>query len=91
MRSYINPNDNSRLFRLIPAATFSSTQPRAAKIKLNAAGDEYLLIENRQPIEYDRQIAAGTDSKVGGLAIWHIDMKKVCGPEFYMTGHQCYL
>jgi hypothetical protein len=64
--------------RLVPSATFSSSQPRAAKIKLNAAGDEYLLIENRQPIEYDRLIPSGIDGKVGGLAIWHIDMKKAC-------------
>jgi M6 family metalloprotease-like protein len=41
--------------------------PSVLRIDSQMSGNEYLLVENRQPEGYDRQLAHG------GLAIWHID------------------
>lgn len=50
--------------------------PDIFKITHGFPPGEYLLIENRQPIGFDRQIPAGQDGQRGGLAIWHIDDRK---------------
>jgi hypothetical protein len=56
-------------------AEASATKPQVYKVSAGYAPGEYLLIENRQPIGFDRNIPGGTAGK-GGLAIWHIDEKK---------------
>ena len=35
--------------------------------------NEYFLIENRQPVGYDRGMEATLGSGFGGIAIWHVD------------------
>ncbi len=50
--------------------------PAAWRIDLSSDRQEYLLIENRQPVQFDRQIPAGSDGVAGGLAIWHIDLRQ---------------
>lgn len=45
----------------------AETSPTAYRINLNYTANEYLLIENRQPTGFDREILQG------GIAIWHID------------------
>ena len=49
--------------------------PEAYKISLGFPDGEYLLIENRQPIQFDRALPPGIGGH-GGLAIWHIDETK---------------
>jgi M6 family metalloprotease-like protein len=44
------------------------------KVTQGFPSGEYLLIENRQPLVYDRNMPVGPDNvQRGGLAIWHID------------------
>jgi hypothetical protein len=43
------------------------TSPQAYRIDLGYGGNEYLLIECREPVGFDHEIPQG------GLAIWHID------------------
>jgi hypothetical protein len=62
----------------LPPVAFDVGKPLVVKIPLNAAGDEYLLVENRQPISYDQKMRLGADNDRGGLAIWHIDLQQVC-------------
>lgn len=50
--------------------------PDIFKIEKGFPPGEYLLIENRQPLGFDRQIPAGKDGQRGGLAIWHVDDRK---------------
>lgn len=45
----------------------SATKRDLYRIDLSADGTEYLLIENRQTVEFDRKLPQG------GLAIWHVD------------------
>ena len=54
------------------AATAANTVRRAR----TSASNEYFLVENRQPLGYDRglEYLIGTNN-FGGLAIWHIDDK----------------
>ena len=47
----------------------SATHKEIYRIDLGTSGTEYLLIENRQPIEFDEKLPQG------GLCIWHIDLK----------------
>jgi hypothetical protein len=46
--------------------------PDVYRIRDGFPDGEYLLIENRQPIGFDRELPGGK----GGLAIWHIDENK---------------
>ena len=46
--------------------------PDVYKIQQGFPENEYLLIENRQPVGFDRHLPGGK----GGLAIWHIDENK---------------
>lgn len=46
--------------------------PDVYKIQEGFPKNEYLLIENRQPVRFDRDLPGGK----GGLAIWHIDENK---------------
>lgn len=46
--------------------------PDVYKIQAGFPRNEYLLIENRQPVRFDRDLPGGK----GGLAIWHIDENK---------------
>jgi|GEM_PF-1135730 M6 family metalloprotease-like protein len=52
------------------------TFPDVFKITRGFPAGEYLLIENRQPVGFDRQIPAGSDGRKGGLAVWHVDDRK---------------
>jgi hypothetical protein len=58
---------------LRPAELF----PDALRINLNVFGTEYLLVENRQPVQYDALMPAGADGHKGGLIVWHVDEAKV--------------
>jgi hypothetical protein len=51
----------------------SATNAQAYRINLNTAKTEYLLIENRQPLRLDLEIPPGTDGKIGGLLVLHVD------------------
>ena len=46
--------------------------PDVYRIQEGFPEGEYLLIENRQPVRFDRELPGG----VGGLAIWHVDENK---------------
>jgi M6 family metalloprotease-like protein len=46
--------------------------PDVYRIRDGFPDGEYLLIENRQPTGFDRELPGG----IGGLAIWHIDENK---------------
>ena len=46
--------------------------PDVYRIRQGFPEGEYLLIENRQPVGFDRELPGGK----GGLAIWHIDENK---------------
>jgi hypothetical protein len=48
------------------------TYPDVYRIQDDFPYGEYLLIENRQPVGFDRELPGGK----GGLAIWHIDEHK---------------
>ena len=50
-------------------ATSSNTVRRASTSKAR----EYFLVENRQPVGYDRGLERLLGTNFGGLAIWHID------------------
>jgi M6 family metalloprotease-like protein len=46
--------------------------PDVYRIQEGFPEGEYLLIENRQPVLFDRELPGG----IGGLAIWHVDENK---------------
>jgi M6 family metalloprotease-like protein len=48
---------------------------------LTNSQSEYFLVENRQPVGYDAGLARWLGPGFGGLAIWHIDKKKVNNTE----------
>ena len=48
---------------------------QAFKIPLNVAGDEYFLIENRQPLYADARMLYSS-ALHGGFAIYHVDEQK---------------
>jgi hypothetical protein len=48
---------------------------KAFRINHPNNSDDYWLIENRQPINFDREIIASGDAS--GLAIWHINNSKI--------------
>jgi len=54
--------------------TLAAAETTAAAYKIAGYGsaDEYLLVENRQPIGFDRKIPLGPGG-YGGLAVWHVD------------------
>lgn len=58
-------------YSLEPSATHQATY------RINLGPSEYLLIENRQPLEFDANITQG------GLCIWHIDEEA----EYYNAGY----
>ncbi|MDA1160135.1 MAG: M6 family metalloprotease domain-containing protein [Planctomycetota bacterium] len=58
----------SGYYRLQPI----ETKEDVYKIQQGFPENEYLLIENRQPVGFDRHLPGGK----GGLAIWHIDENK---------------
>ncbi len=51
------------------AATGSNTVFRAS----TELTDEYFLVENRQPVGYDRGLERWLGTGFGGLTIWHVD------------------
>jgi M6 family metalloprotease-like protein len=51
----------------------SETTPKIFRINTGYSPGEYLLVENRQPQGFDKNIPQG------GLAIWHIDENKATG------------
>ncbi len=42
-------------------------------LRAHGEGDEYFLVENRQPVGYDLGLQRYLGEYFGGLAIWHID------------------
>lgn len=50
-------------------ATSANTVYRAT----TSLGSEYFLVENRQPLGYDRGLQLWLGDSVGGVAIWHVD------------------
>ncbi len=63
----------SGYYRLQP----TETKEDVYKIQQGFPENEYLLIENRQPVGFDRHLPGGK----GGLAIWHIDENKASNRE----------
>ena len=53
----------SGLYHLEPSAM----SPKVYVINQNFPPDEYLIVENRQPLRFDEKIPHG------GFAIWHVD------------------
>lgn len=69
-----------------PSATSSNTVYRLITPNPN----EYFLIENRQPLGYDRGLEELVGKDFGGLAIWHIDENRIdnyleCFPPYGCT------
>jgi len=62
----------SGVYQIEQAETQPENSPLVYIIKEGFPDDEYLLIENRQPVGFDREIP----NAKGGLAIWHIDENK---------------
>ncbi len=60
-------------------ALVQSTVPKSIESTIpDGSVNEYLLIENRQPIgKFESAIPAGVAGTRGGLAIWHIDDSKL--------------
>lgn len=64
-------------YKILQAETpaTSADPPQIYRVDQGYPANEYLLIENRQPVGYDQKIPDGTGGR-GGLAVWHIDENK---------------
>ncbi len=55
------------------AGALSATGSNSAYKLLTSLSNEYFIVENRQPVGYDRGLEVQLGAGFGGLAIWHID------------------
>jgi len=51
---------------------------------------EYFLIENRQPLGYDRGLERWLGTGFGGLAIWHLDEDVIAANDPTPNDNECY-
>jgi M6 family metalloprotease-like protein len=72
-RGWVSASTASGTISILAAGSGSATSVNTVYKLDTGLSNEYFLVENRQPVGYDRGLERWLGTGFGGLAIWHID------------------
>ncbi len=93
-RGWVNAAIGSGSTSITAAGAGSATQANTVFRVTTALPNEYFMVENRQPLGYDRGLERfdWLGAGFGGLAIWHIDSNTIATKRSLnqVNGYQCW-
>jgi M6 family metalloprotease-like protein len=89
---WINVSPGAGATSIIAAGSDSATSINSAYILTTSLPNEYFMVENRQPLGYDRGLERWLGANFGGLAIWHIDENTILNniSSNFVNSSECY-